>query len=162
MNPEAPVEKKCRKMPSSEVLLSSEDHDLLRYSFSVDRGGYLRIGARKFGSRKVHKIIGGRMGFVTNVENKMQIDHINRNRLDNRRENLRLVSKNANVNNVDFVLEAKGYDIKNGFYCPRVRINNELIPLGKFSTVEEARKVYVEAKNKYLTSLGLTDLLLKE
>jgi hypothetical protein len=104
------------------------------------------------------------MNLIADRTNKLQIDHINRNRLDNRRENLRLVEQRTNMNNVDFVLNSKGYHFQKKTNKYRVQIGNygKKIFVGLFDTPEEARAAYVEAKNKLLTELGLTDLLLAE
>jgi len=104
------------------------------------------------------------MNLIGNIDNKLQIDHINRNKLDNRRENLRLVNKEMNMNNVDFALNGKGYHLykRTGKY--RVQVGNcgKKFFVGFFDTPEQARAAYVEAKNKRLTELGLTDLLLAQ
>ncbi len=153
-----------RKVDSSEVLVSPEDKDLLEYSLATNSRGYLMTGTRKYGHRKIHKIVAERMNLIADRTNKLQIDHINRNRLDNRRENLRLVEQRTNMNNVDFVLNSKGYHFQKKTNKYRVQIGNygKKIFVGLFDTPEEARAAYVEAKNKLLTKLGLTDLLLAE
>jgi hypothetical protein len=68
------------------------------------------------------------------------------------------------MNNVDFVIQAKGYNLvkRTNRYRVIVNFKGKKAYFGSYETEEEARKVYVEEKNKYLTSLGLTDLLLKE
>jgi hypothetical protein len=164
MNPETPLKRKCRKIPSSDVLLSPEDHDILKYPLSTDGYGYARIGVKKFVDRKVHKIVAVRMGLVTNKQNKLYIDHINRNKLDNRRENLRLLDATRNLLNSDKRISAKGFDFykKENKYRVRMRVAGKEVFIGYFCTEEEARKAFVEAKNKRLTELGLTDLLLKQ
>lgn len=48
-------------------------------------------------SHKLHRIIA--KAFIPNPDNKPQIDHINRNKLDNRVENLRWVTAQENSNN---------------------------------------------------------------
>jgi hypothetical protein len=153
-----------RKIDPSEVLVSPEDMDLLEYSLATNSKGYLMTGTRKFKERKLHKIIAKRINLIGDSANKLQIDHINRNKLDNRRENLRLVNKEMNMNNVDFALNGKGYHLykRTGKY--RVQIGNcgKKIFIGLFDTPEQARAAYVEAKNKRLTELGLTDLLLAQ
>jgi hypothetical protein len=153
-----------RKIDPSEVLVSPEDVDLLEYSLATNSKGYLLTGTRKFKERKIHKIVATRINLIGNINNKLQIDHINRNKLDNRRENLRLVNKEMNMNNVDFVLNGKGYCIhkKTNKYRVQIGMCGKKIFVGLFDTPEQARAAYVEAKNKRLTELGLTDLLLAQ
>ena len=164
MNPEAPVEKKCRNILPFEILLSPEDHDILKYPLSTDGWGYVRVGVKEFVDRLVHKIVAARMGLVANKQNKLHIDHINRNKFDNRRENLRLLDTTRNLLNSDKRISAKGFDFhkKENKYRVRMKINGKEVFVGNFRTEEEARKAYIEAKNKRLTELGLTDLLLKQ
>jgi len=148
----------------SEVLLSPQDNDLFEYSFATNTRGYLNTGSRKFNHRKVHKIIAYRMGLNTSEENDLVIDHINRNVLDNRRENLRLVSRETNANNLNQLATIKGYHwyAKAKKYRATITLKGKKVRLGLFDDPAQARAAYVQAKNKHLTELGLTDLLFKE
>ena len=49
---------------------------------------------------KVHRLIAE--AFLDNVDNKLEVDHINRIKSDNRIENLRWVTRSENMNNVDW------------------------------------------------------------
>ncbi|PEM64429.1 HNH endonuclease [Bacillus toyonensis] len=74
------------------------------------------------------------------------IDHINRNKLDCRRENLREIDFFGNTQN----RKAKGYRItENGRYRAQIRADNKVIHLGTFDTEQEASQAYLEAKLKY-------------
>jgi hypothetical protein len=150
------------KLLPSDVPLSPQDHDLYEYSMSTNSKGYVFIGSRKLGERKVHKIVAQRMGLIANKQNGLQIDHINQNKFDNRRENLRLTSFDVNMNNCRPALTGRGFKIKKNKFFAKLKINGKDICLGTFETPEEARMAYVAAKNRRLTELGLTDLLLKE
>ena len=151
------------KLDKSQVLLSPEDEDLRLCRFSFAKG-YPKVFSDKYLGKEIHKIIGERIGFVSKQGSGLQIDHINRNKLDNRRENLRLISMAANSNNCQKIMQSKGvcWDRFHKRYTARVYMHGKRIFLGYFNSQEEARKVYVEAKNKHLTELGLADLLLKE
>ena len=83
----------------------------------------------------------------------MQIDYINRNRLDNRKENFRIVTQAENLKN-----KSKYKNNKTGFrgvsFCKRNNVyrayvskNGKKIMLGSFSDPVEAAKAYdIEAK----------------
>lgn len=63
------------------------------------------------------------------------VDHINGNRLDNRKCNLRVVTKSQNQMNVDY----KGvYLINNQKWQAKIKIHQKQIPLGVFVYKEEA------------------------
>jgi hypothetical protein len=76
-----------------------------------------------------------------------RLDHINRNRSDNRIDNLRILTNQENCWNTN----AKGCrfrkDIKK--WSSQICINYKQIHLGYFNTEEEARNTYLTAKEKY-------------
>lgn len=81
---------------------------------------------------------------------KDRVDHINRNKLDNRKANLRLVSNSINVHNKP----CKGYykrKLKDGYvYSANITINGERIHIGNYGTEERAKKAYEDYKQKHL------------
>ena len=82
------------------------------------------------------------------IEEDLQIDHMNRKRNDDRIENLRVVTHLENQHNKHM---KKGYTYypKTGKYKVRIGINNKEKYLGYYDTKEEALSVYLEAKEKY-------------
>ena len=74
-----------------------------------------------------------------------EVDHINRDKTDDRIENLRVVTRWENAINQ----EHKGYrKIKDRFYA-RITLHGKEIKLGGFATEEEAAIAYSKAKEKY-------------
>lgn len=77
-------------------------------------------------------------------EHKQDIDHINRNGLDNRRSNLRLVSRSDNNKNSklrsDSTTGVKGVykHTKNNSWYARIVVEGKWKYLGSFSTKDEA------------------------
>ncbi len=76
-----------------------------------------------------------------------QIDHINRNKTDNRILNLRNVTNQQN----QFNLNCKGYyfNKKVNKYQSHLKLNKKHISLGYYNTEEEARQAYLQGKEKY-------------
>tara|TARA_R110002153_G_scaffold7566_1_gene33911 strand:- start:361 stop:846 length:486 start_codon:yes stop_codon:yes gene_type:complete len=75
------------------------------------------------------------------------IDHINGIPLDNRIENLRVVTHQENHFNET---KAKGYYLRpNGRYQACIRIDNKLIALGTYDTEQQAHQAYINAKLIY-------------
>lgn len=64
-------------------------------SIRLDRYGYAVIRYRKDGKRKEYKL----HRLITECPDHLEVDHINNNPLDNRRENLRCVEKLNNLYN---------------------------------------------------------------
>ena len=112
---------------------------------------------------KVCKLYAHRIVWLLNNKNidaSLEIDHINRNPLDNRIENLRLETKSRNMQNRKKCSRNKSgikgvyYDKFHKKYVAQLRCNGVKICLGHHDTEEEAEKVVVEARKKYHGEFG--------
>lgn len=88
--------------------------------------------------------------YLTNCPNNKEVDHINRNPLDNRLSNLRCVDRSKNMLNKQVQpnskLGIKGVRKReNGTFQARIMINKKAISIGHFKTLEEA----VQARKEY-------------
>jgi hypothetical protein len=91
---------------------------------------------------KIHRIIAyAYLGLDINNP-KIQIDHINRDKLDNCVSNLRLVSQQQNQWNKN----SKGYSKDKNKYRAEIYVNGKRINLGTYNTKEEASDAYQQAK----------------
>lgn len=87
----------AKTLQGSYFFMSVEDEHLLkRFVFHRTRLGYLgtngRLKSGKFKSFKLHRL-------VLNAVDGQLLDHINRKTFDNRRENLRLITRSGNALN---------------------------------------------------------------
>tara|TARA_R110000868_G_scaffold138711_1_gene353060 strand:- start:10 stop:465 length:456 start_codon:yes stop_codon:yes gene_type:complete len=80
-------------------------------------------------------------------DGNIEVDHIDRNRLNNSVDNLRLVNHQQN----NFNRNAKGYTFnkQRQKYHAQIMVNGTQIFLGLFNTAEEAHEAYLTAKAKY-------------
>ena len=90
----------------------------------------------------------------------MEVDHINGNGLDNRKINLRVVSKNENAKNkrmnLNNISGFKGvsWSNKRGKWLSQIQHDGTAIYLGCYLSKEEAYEVYCAASEKYHGEFG--------
>lgn len=132
-----------KKKIIAKTILNKEDYEKIKHiKFHLNENGYA-IGKCNGKNKRLHRIImGEKLGF--------DIDHINRNRLDNRKENLRFVTRSQNNFNRAGI---RGITRKkNGTWHARITINRKIILLGTHKTKElaEARRVLAEKEFHHL------------
>lgn len=145
-------------------LLSLDDEDLAKCNWNAM---HITIGLRddlyymaRSNNRKVqfvHVIIMQRiLGRELNKDE--QVDHIDRNGLNNKRDNLRVATRVQNRMNSGKrksrdkppTSQYKGVHLINGkYWCSRITINKKRIVLGYFKNEIEAAKAYDEAAKEY-------------
>lgn len=130
------------------IRVSDIDADLAEFAWFSNSNGYaVRAGNHSPRLVRMHRVIAGRM-LGRKLERHELVDHINRNRLDNRRSNLRIVGYAENNRNV----EARGSSGYKGVYpnpgskqrpwLAKATIDYKQVYLGSFSTKKEAAKAY--------------------
>lgn len=107
----------------------------------IDKDDYLRISAISWcldsngyvmsGKGTLHRFLLGSMP-------NMEIDHINRNKLDNRRNNLRFVTHQKNTQNR---VTKNAYQRPSGRWSSYVGIDGKTKTLGTFNTQQEAQMI---------------------
>lgn len=138
------------------VLLDPEDYDkFCRFKWRIDKCGYARrvVWRKKddgtYGAKTLllHRCVLG----VENESAKFEcVDHINGDRLDNRKENLRAVSYSENAANRHKILASTGFlriSEYNGKYIARVRKDGISRYIGTFGTPEEAEAALLYFQN---------------
>lgn len=93
--------------------------------------------------------------YVTNCPSEYEVDHRNHDKSDNRKENLRIVTRSQNSmnkglqsNNTSGVTGVC-WDTHYQKWVAQIRLNNKNIRLGSFENFDDAIKVRQEAEEKY-------------
>ena len=132
------------------AIIDREDYEKVknyRWSYS---NGYFRchiIKDWKSFNTGLHRVI------MDLYDNKFVVDHINRNTLDNRKENLRIVTKSQNAMNCKLKYKHKYgcagiYKTSTG-WSAKISVENKTKSLGIFKTIEEAIQTRKDAEIKY-------------
>jgi hypothetical protein len=88
---------------------------------------------------------------ITGAKSGIDVDHINRDRLDNRNANLRLCSRSQNLWNTKKKASNKSgfkgvdYRPSRGVFRSRIRVGTIRMNLGHFKSAEDAHKAYIDA-----------------
>lgn len=85
-----------------------------------------------------------------------EIDHINRNPLDNRISNLRPVSHGENMQNILSAYSTSKTGLRGAYvqknnkkYSSRIKVGGKYKTIGSFPTPEKAHEAYMKAKKMY-------------
>ena len=138
------------------VLVDEEDYeDLAKYRWCLDGRGYAcrteptGLARPKKRPVKMHRqILGLKWG------DGVLVDHINGNRLDNRKQNLRPCNKAQNgrnrgpQKNNSVGLKGVSWHKRDQTYYARIKINGKTTHLGSFPTAEEAHAAYCSAADQ--------------
>lgn len=134
------------------AIVDDDDYDrLMQYSWCLNAQGYAVRGYQQNGVKhqvRMHRAV------IGDVCAGFEVDHINGNRLDNRRSNLRIATRAQNAANRSTtshsstyrgVRKAKGRKV----WTARICVNQKYIHLGQYKTEIDAAKAYNDAAIKY-------------
>lgn len=122
-------------------------------SFKLDKDGYVIFRYKKDSKRKIHKL----HRFIMQPKNsKIQIDHINGNKLDNRKINLRFCTSGQNQQNRPKSKKKKTHSIYKGVtwhkrhkkWKATIGASKKYYHLGYFFIEKNAAIAYNEAAKK--------------
>lgn len=137
------------------AIVDDEDFDWLsHWSWHLAAGGrYARTGV---GPRKNHKKIYMHR-LILKAKKGQEVDHINQNKLDNRKSNLRFVNRSLNnLNNFNPRKDnTSGYrgvslDKRTNLYRARIKIGLKTEWLGYFPSPDLAHKAYMKRLNQII------------
>lgn len=128
------------------AFIDDEDYELVsQYKWFIDSYGYA-VSTNKE-AIKMHRLI-------TNATESQHIDHINRNRLGNCRENLRFATMAENQYNAKgrkgtSFYKGVSWNLAKNRWAAQIQYNHKNTHIGYFKKEEEAAKAY-DAKAKEL------------
>ena len=140
-----------------EFYFDKEDFEKIsKHTWRVSRNGYMQTTVTKRPNKVVIEmhsyLIGEHEGYV--------IDHINRNKRDNRKSNLRLVDRNMNGFNINRQINntsgktGVSFSKDKGTYIAHIGYKNKHIYLGSYSNFDDAVKTREKAELKYFGELA--------
>ena len=122
-----------------------EDYDKIKeYYWVINNKGYVITGGANNSNLLMHRLI-------LNVLDDQEIDHINHNTNDNRKENLRIVTRSQNQMNASLRSNNTSgvtgvyFDNTYGYWVSKIQQD----VLGHFANFDDAVKVRKEAEEKY-------------
>ncbi len=138
----------------SFALIDCEDLErCLEYRWSINNDGYAK--------RKEGKNVIFLHNFILNLPPNSGVDHANRDRLDNRKENLRIASRSQQVANQSLgrrnTTGFKGVSVQRGLYHAKIKVDGKGIHLGFFILPEQAARAYDAAAIKYFGEFACTN-----
>lgn len=137
---------------NEEIFIDKDDFEKVKnHKWCISKTGYAVANVNKK-TIKLHR-------FILNLENpKIIIDHINRNKLDNRKNNLRICSVWENSVNCS---DTKGRELPLGIsktqngkkYRVRIMLHRKEINLGRFENLEDAINERKNAEKIYFNGI---------
>lgn len=139
-----------------EILVDRVDETLFRSNtWHITSKGYVATNLKRNGldwsaggfTGKLHRMI------LRAPKGKV-VDHVNHNKLDNRRSNIRICTGKENSRNCKKRTPTKSglkgvYDNRHGKWASAIRVNDKLLHLGTFTIKEDAARTYDAAARKY-------------
>lgn len=144
-----------KKYGSVKVLLDDEDYERVikeKYSLSVTYDKTIKNFYVAFTAKPSHSSSRLLHRYILNPPKSMTVDHINRNPLDNRKENLRICTQFINNQNQSHNTSGKvgvSYCKKDCKYKAYIKVNGKQINLGYYKNFDDAVKARVKGEKKY-------------
>lgn len=139
-----------------EALVDDCDYDfLMQWPWSAIKEGKYAVRYRRLVDQGCASVIYMQDVVASRIELFGKIDHINRDSLDNRRQNFRLSTNSQNLaNRGPQANNTSGYkgvtwDRSHCRWAAQIKVNMKHISLGRFKDIREAAKAYNDAAKKY-------------
>lgn len=120
------------------------------WSFGYERNKGYRAVKFKCKPITIHRLVA--KAFLPNYDERLQVDHINGNKIDNRLCNIRMVTVRQNAQNRKEHRNGRLVGInhikKDNAWSSRILINGKRVFLGYYKTQIEAHNAYMQAVEK--------------
>jgi len=134
------------KYGTHSVLIDDKDSDLIPRGVYLHKVGHFLYVRRKPDKKYLHRLI---MGEPTD----MIIDHLDRNPLNNKRDNLRVTTVQGNLRNQRRQNNKTGITgvsvHRAGGFEASIKVNYKKIYLGYFKTINKAKEARIKAERRY-------------
>lgn len=121
-----------------EVVVDPQDEEVLKqHSWKVYRFGKKQY----YATTKINGKTAYLHRVIAHAPDGMEVDHIDGNGLNNRRDNLRVVTHRQNLNNLHGKPNRGVYKVRSGRYQAKYKQGGRRIYLGTYDTIEEALEV---------------------
>ena len=144
------------------TMVDSEDYELVsQYNWYASESEKGRFYAKSYSNGKrlfLHRVL-------MNASKGYEVDHINRNTLDNRRKNLRVCTSSQNSQNIsshkDSTSQHKGvnWDASRKKWKSRIFVGQKEMFLGRFYYEHEAAQAYNEAAIKHFGEFACLNII---
>ena|ERR1035437_231983 len=155
--PEAQITPPAQQIPLTKgkfALVDNEDFEKAnQFKWFFSNSGYAMVHKKYYHSRKQYTIHLSRL--IINAPEDKEVDHINGNKLDNRKANLRIATRSQNAMNSKIAKSnTSGYKGVSWFkrdskWRADIRINYKSIFLGLFTNKKDAVQSYNQAAKQY-------------
>lgn len=149
------------KKQGTPIFVDASDYKWLsNYTWGLDSEGYAITTIRENGKQKKRKI--HRM--IMNAQRNQMVDHINGDKLDNRRSNLRFCTNSQNQANATSRRGKSRYKgvhklPHRNLWQARIQVSGERKHLGLYKSEKEAALEYDKAAFKYHGEFAKTNIL---
>lgn len=151
----------CTTYDGNEFIIDCDDYQKIKnYTWRASSNGYI-ITTKNRKNILLHRLI-------MNPSDNLIVDHINHNKKDNRKKNLRICTmSNNNMNKSKLSSNTSGvtgvtWNENSGCWVSQIGLNNNMIILGYNTNFDEAVKLRKEAEEKYFGEYSYNNSILHD
>lgn len=125
------------------LLFDEEDRAKLeQFTWRIDSySGYVESSKSAGGVIRMHEVIIGK------TPRRMDVDHFDRNKLNNTKANLKVVPHRVNTLNSKRIDKAMGVIVRGDSFVAKLKHNGTVYWLGTYRTLDEAHQAYLKARD---------------